>query len=105
MTKPISPKDVEIAKAAHGEMSLIIEAANELIAEKWNGYDATFTVRELGARARPKLGMQEDEKFKDGQLDIEPIFRKAGWNVEFDRPGYCENYEARFIFKKRIRVQ
>ena len=101
MTKPISPKDVENAKAKHRPMPFIIEAANELIAEKWNGHAATFSVRELGARARTKLNMKEEEKFEDGQLDIEPIFRKAGWIVEFDRPGYCENYEARFIFKKR----
>ena len=100
MTKPITPKDVESAKTSH-TLPLIIEAANELIVEKWNGYNATFTLRELGTRARAKLGMQEDQEFERGQLDIEPIFRKAGWIVEYDRPGYNENYEAHFIFKKR----
>lgn len=33
-------------------------------------------------------------------LDIEDTYRKAGWNVEYDKPGYCENYDAYFVFSK-----
>lgn len=99
MTKPISPKDVAAAKTTCMKPE-IIEAANELIASKWDGYRATFTVAELCARARIKLGV-EDYAFQDGELDIEVVFRKHGWNVEFDRPGYNESYSAHWIFKKR----
>lgn len=102
MTKPLSPKDVESAKAKTGvTIPQVIEAANELIAQRWDGYEARFFLHELGARAREKLGWDKKKEFEDGDLDIEPIFRKAGWSVEFDRPGYNENYEAHFIFKKR----
>jgi hypothetical protein len=31
-------------------------------------------------------------------LDIEPIYREAGWIVEYDKPAYCENYDANFTF-------
>lgn len=102
MTKPLSPKDVESAKTERVPPQ-IIEAANELIAERWDGHEARFTLHELGQRARAKLGKDPKEDFEDGQLDIEPIFRKAGWVVEFDRPGYNETYDACFIFRKKGR--
>ena len=103
MTKPLSPKDVEKAKAKHGPLPQIIEAANELIAQKWDGREAKVKLKELGVLARTKLNMKEDEEFKDGELDIESIFREAGWIVEFDRPIYYggENFDAYFTFKKR----
>ena len=37
--------------------------------------------------------------FKNSWLDIEPIYRRAGWLVKYDKPGYCENYLANFTFK------
>ena len=33
-------------------------------------------------------------------LDVEEIYRKEGWIVEYDKPGCNENYEPTFIFKK-----
>ena len=102
MTKPLSPKDVESAKTKRIPPQ-IIEAANELIAERWDGHEATFTLHELGQRARAKLGMDPKVDFESGQLDIEPSFRKAGWIVDFDRPGYNETYDARFTFRKKER--
>ncbi len=33
-------------------------------------------------------------------LDVEDVYREAGWVVEYDKPGYCESYEATFTFKK-----
>jgi hypothetical protein len=102
VTKPLSPKDVESAKTARqGNNKAVIEAANELIAQRWNGHDATFKLHELAKLAREKLGWDARKQFEDGDLDIEPIFRKAGWSVDFDRPGYNETYEAHFIFTKR----
>lgn len=100
MTKPLSPKDVETAKASRMSPKMI-EAANELISESWDGYEATFTLNELISRARKKLGMPAHEDFPHGALDIEPVFRKAGWYVEFDKPGYNETYNAFFTFRKR----
>jgi hypothetical protein len=100
VTAPISPKDVESAKTARIPPE-VIEAANELIAEKWNGYSALFTITELCERARPKLKMEPGSQFKTGQLDIEVVFRKAGWLVDYDNPGYNETYTGFWTFKKR----
>ena len=38
---------------------------------------------------------------KAGWLDVEGIYRKAGWDVEYDSPGYCEDYPATFKFRKK----
>ena len=37
--------------------------------------------------------------FDNNWLDIEPIYRRAGWVVEYDKPAYCEDYPATFTFK------
>ena len=39
--------------------------------------------------------------FKCNWLDVEEIFRKAGWIVEYDKPGYNESYAATFNFRKK----
>ena len=51
-------------------------------------------VREIISKAFEKV-------FKNKWLDVEEVYRKAGWKVEYDKPGYCEDYEAYFVFEKR----
>jgi hypothetical protein len=34
-------------------------------------------------------------------MDVEPVYRKAGWKVDYDRPGYNESYEAHYTFTER----
>lgn len=41
-----------------------------------------------------------DTLIKKHWLDIEPLYRKAGWKVVYDKPGYCESYKANFTFSK-----
>ena len=48
-----------------------------------------------------KPGLDRNEVFDKGWLDIESAYRKAGWNVEFDKPGYCETYEASWEFTRK----
>lgn len=37
--------------------------------------------------------------FDNHWLDIEPIYRKVGWTVIYDKPAYYETYDANFTFK------
>jgi hypothetical protein len=46
-------------------------------------------------------GLNRNEIFKKGWLDVEEIYGKAGWKVEYDKPGYNEDYAAHFIFTNR----
>lgn len=39
--------------------------------------------------------------FDNGWLDVEELYREAGWAVEYDKPGHGETYPARFEFKRQ----
>ena len=38
--------------------------------------------------------------FDKHYLDIEPLYREAGWKVKYDKPAYNEDYKATFTFSK-----
>jgi len=46
------------------------------------------------------LKVDRNKIFEMGWLDVEDAYRAQGWNVVYDRPGYCESYEASFIFTR-----
>ena len=38
--------------------------------------------------------------FDKNWLDVEETYRKVGWKVVYDKPGYCETYKANFTFSR-----
>ena len=48
-----------------------------------------------------QASINQDEIVKNGWLDIEDVYAGAGWEVEYDKPGYCETYEPTFTFRKK----
>ena len=103
MVKPISPKDVVTAK----QESLpdeVIEAFNELIGENWKGTYSKFKQKEVVIRIKVKLQsttLTSDQIHDKNWLDVEDVYRKAGWKVEYDGPGFNESYDATFKFRKK----
>ncbi len=85
--RPIRPEEVvkEIPDA-------VIESFNELIALEINGCSAKISQKNVIARIRDKL-----ERIKLEWLDVEDIYRVAGWKVTYYNPGY----EPYFLFEKR----
>ena len=99
-TKPIKPSEVTKVKAS-AIPPKVIEAFNELIAENWDGSSARITQDEAVSRIMKKLKLKRRETiFDNGYLDVESTFEEAGWDVKFDKPGYCESYEAYFVFSE-----
>ena len=98
--KPIKPSEVQ-GKKDSSIPPEIIEAFNELIVENWNGSSAAFKQKDAVGRIRMKLDMSSEDLFKNNYLDIEPLFRKAGWKVEFDKAGFNETYDSFFVFSTR----
>jgi hypothetical protein len=94
--KPIKPGEVA-KKKEHDVPDAVFEAFNELITEKFNGRDAVVIQKDV-VELMIKKGLNGDEIFKKGWLDIEEVYHKAGWEVEFDRPGWDEDYDAHFTF-------
>lgn len=97
----INPKNVK--KVIHFPTE-VIESFNELITENFNGSSATVMQKDVVERIISKNSqIDREEMFKKHWLDVEDVYRKAGWIVKFDQPAYNESYEASFVFEKKKR--
>ena len=100
MTKPIRPNEIN-------KLSIIpdgvIDVFNMLITKHYrNGY-AEFTAGEASKAICEKMTCASHVPYDEGWMDIEPIYRKAGWLVDFDSPAYNESYPATYKFTRKNR--
>jgi hypothetical protein len=96
---PIKPHDIVREKSKHIPPA-VIEAFNELIAKGFSGGSARV-VQDDVVKLIVEKGFKRSDIFDNGWLDVEEIFEKNGWKVEYDKPGYCETYEAYFVFSAK----
>jgi hypothetical protein len=99
-TKPLSPTEV----AAHRKIlapDFVIQAWNDCIAEKWDGRQSKVLQEDLVQTVLKYATtlLEREVAFEKGYLDLEPVFRDEGWDVEYRRPAYCESFPAYFLFK------
>jgi hypothetical protein len=101
MPGPIKPEDVDKLKQ-ETIPEAVFEAFNLLIAVNINGGRATVLQGEVIARIMELMpeGTKKGDIYAKGWLNVEPIYRKAGWIVRYDKPSYNETYEASFEFVK-----
>lgn len=101
MVKPISPDEIAATKVAVFPDG-VIEAFNELIAEKFVNTSATVLQKDAVARIIAKMGGDCDEqKILDrGWLNVEEIYRGQGWTVRYEKPDYTESFPSSFTFTK-----
>jgi hypothetical protein len=102
--KPIKPSDV-VAKKQASVPDFVLEVFNGLIAKNFDGSSARFTqdaavAAILEATDGDPVPVTRARIFENHWLDVEPIYEKAGWKVEYDKPGYNETYAANWIFRK-----
>jgi hypothetical protein len=98
LIQPIRPDQVAESKKA-SMPDAVMESFNEEIASKFSGNRSVVMQNEVIARIVAR-GYQRQEIFANHWLDVEDIYRAAGWNVEYDKPGYNEDYEANFTFTR-----
>ena len=101
--KPITPREV-VGKKQESLPDEVIEAFNELIAENWEGSSSRIKQIKAVAKIREKFlpkRITAKKMFDNNWLDVEDVFRKAGWDVEYDKPGFNETYEPIFEFSKK----
>lgn len=99
MAKPITPAEATSKKLANIP-DHVIEAFNTLIAKHYDGRSATVKQDEVLA-AIVTDEITRSMVFENHWLDVEDIFRKAGWDVEYDKPAYNESYPATFTFTSK----
>lgn len=97
--KPLTPQEAQ-QSFNNNLPDFVIESANELIVENLDSYGgAHFTFDDLEERIKSK--MTGDTEFNHKWLDVEDVFRKFGWSVSVDKPGYCETYKGNYTFKPK----
>jgi hypothetical protein len=101
MTDKVSPvRPDEVAKEKEKTFpDAVLESFNQLIIQKFSGGRATISQDDIVALMVEK-GLDRTEIFKRGWLDVERVYQAAGWEVEYDKPGFNESYPATFTFKR-----
>lgn len=98
LIKPIKPSEI-----TQHIPNWVIKGANECIENNYRelSKESHFTQDTLLSYVLTYAPEGVDRKmiFEKGWLDIEPLYRKTGWIVKYDKPGYNENYPANFTFK------
>lgn len=82
----------------------VLEVWNELIVKNLSGSSSTILQKDAAAAIAQKMNVASDYVYESGWLDIEKIYRSAGWKVVYDKPGYNESYHARFEFTTKRRT-
>ncbi len=100
MVKALSPDDVAEQKLKDIPPE-VMEAWNKVIAKHYVGRESSFGQEEIISEIMVATQVDRAQVFKRHWLDIEEIYRQAGWHVNYDKPAYCETYEANFTFTKK----
>lgn len=91
--RPITPADASAAKARRVP-DVVLTAFNEAIVAVWDGRRARVLQTDVVQRIRNHLLVAAPREavdgvierlFKDGDMDVEPIYRAAGWAVVYDK--------------------
>ena len=97
--RPIRP--AEAAKKSMIDFpDAVFESFNQLISKDFSGNSATVRQPDV-IKLMTEKGLNRADIFENHWLDVEPLYRSAGWEVKYDRPGYNESYEAYFVFTKK----
>ena len=104
--QPISPAEALDAKIT-AIPDYVIEAVNGMLTAKMTKRPHIVLFQKDICRAVIQKAAEYGETITNAMiydqhwLDFEPFYEKAGWKVAYDKPGYCESYEANFTFSKK----
>lgn len=104
MKKPISPALAEKLKKKEQLVNIpeqVFEAFNELIIKNLSGGTANVLQKEVACLITDKMNLKnQNEIYPNGWFDIEEHYRKIGWSVSYNKPGYCDElFDPYFEFK------
>ena len=96
----IAPITPEQARTEHYIPDEITQIVNDLLAERAGSGTITIKQNEIVERAEA-LGLNRRTIYDNRWLDFEDRYRSAGWKVDYDKPGFNEDYDAYFEFSAR----
>lgn len=107
MVRPIRPGEVAV-KAQSLLPDFVVEVVNDLIIRAFaksggtKAGDRVHIGQYLIVEAlKIAAGIPKEDRLTSDQmawLNFEEVFRAQGWKIEYDRPGYNEDYEPIFTF-------
>lgn len=98
--RPIKPGEV-IKQKKVDFPDAVFAAFNQLIAKNFYSGFATVKQKEV-IELLVRGGFNEKEVYANHWLDVEEMYRSAGWSVKYDKPAYCEEwFEPYFEFSKK----
>lgn len=99
VSNPLTPQEIlENREIDHR----IIDAVNQILKDKFIGHDLKITLPEIKDKMVSMFGgINFKDLFDRKQFDFEKIYEKYGWKVEFDKPGYSENYDSFYMFRPK----
>jgi hypothetical protein len=101
MSKAISPHELNNAVVDAVQIpDGVIEAINELLIKNGSRNPITLMQSDVLVAITKKMRVTKKTVFDNRWLDFEQLYRKAGWVVSYDAPGYCETYEESWKFTK-----
>lgn len=100
--KPFTPDEVA-NQALDLIPDFVIEVVNNLLVNKYRAGRATIYQLDVVDQLRAThKGLTKEDIYTRRYLDFEPIFRKHGWSVVFNKPGWDEDFEPHWIFTKAL---
>ncbi len=96
MSEALSPSEI-VERHEHSIPNEVIDIFNELIKNDYTGVRAVVFQDDV-LKALEKKGFKREDVFEKRWLDVEGIYKKKGWKVAYDRPGYNETGRAYFEF-------
>lgn len=70
-------------------------------ASEGDGQSSVVKLKDIVNLIRDEMDIDNPQtiyKLNQDWVNIEDVYRKQGWNVEFDKPGYNEDYDATYTF-------
>lgn len=98
--QPITPEQA-LAEAGKDFPPKVIDQWNKAITRNMVGNTSIVMQKEIAQSIANELRCTVNCVYSARWLDVEQMYRNAGWKVEYDRPGWNENYEANFIFRAK----
>jgi hypothetical protein len=96
--QPIRPEEV-VGQKMRIFPAPVIEAFNTLITQNVRD-GGLITIRQDDVVAlMVEKGLTREEIIAKGWLNVEDVYREAGWDVAYDKPGFNESGFAVFTFR------
>ena len=101
LVAPITPQEI-LDDLPNIIPSFVFEAVNKLLKQKFRGSSVTIKQDEiLQEIEKLQKTYTRQEIYGNKWMDFEKVYRDNGWSVEYDKPGYNENYDAFILFSQK----